>query len=628
MLQGIRDNSQGIVAKIIVGFIAITFALFGVESLVSLSSGSGAPATVNGEEISEAELYQATQLQRRQILAQMGESADPASLDDAVISGLVLNSLIEQKALLTTASANKMLVSDAMVDRVIAATPQFQADGAFSVAQFDAAIRNLGFTRQSYRDTVKKDLLIQQQRAGYALSSYALPSQVKQVLSLDRQTRDVRYFALPIDKVKSLVSVSDDEVQTLFEARKNTLNTQEQVTVEYLMLKQSDIAATLTVSDEDIQAQYDQLVASFESQEQRTAAHILIEVSDELDDTAALEKINTLKARIDAGEDFAALAAEFSDDIGSAANGGDLGVQERGTFEQAFEDALYALDEGAVSEAVQSESGYHLIKVTEVRATAPPLLEDVKDQLVSEVTQRNAEKRYLEVLEQLTDISFSSADLQEPAEELNLAIRTTQPFANTGGDSELTQNSKVLREAFSTDVLNEQLNSKVIELDDGNAVVLHLKEHFPVRALAIDEVAEQLRQELLESKAASELEKRAAQAIAEIKATGDASVVAADFELVEQQGVTRADTQLPPAVVQKAFRLAHPSEGKSSVASTVLANKNVAIVIVDKVVQPDLSSLSEQELKAVGNLLANQSGQRIYQAFVDQVNDSAEIERL
>ncbi|MEH6445468.1 MAG: SurA N-terminal domain-containing protein, partial [Oceanospirillaceae bacterium] len=280
MLQGIRDSSKGIVAKVIVGFIVLTFAMFGVDSLVGLTQGSNAPATVNGEEITERDLYQATQLQRRSILASMGEQADPSSIDDNILQSMVLDSLIQQKALLVEAADNDMRIADKTIDDIIVNTPEFQVAGAFNPAQFDATIRNAGFTRSTYRESVRKDQLIRQQRAGFALSSYVMPSTVKRIVNLDRQERDIRYFSMPIEKVRELTSVSDAEVKAEFAARKNSLNTTEQVAIEYVQLDQQTLLASIELTDAEIDSEYQQIVANFESQEQRQAAHILIEVDD------------------------------------------------------------------------------------------------------------------------------------------------------------------------------------------------------------------------------------------------------------------------------------------------------------------------------------------------------------
>jgi peptidyl-prolyl cis-trans isomerase D len=628
MLQGIRDNSKGMVAKVIVGFIVLTFAMFGVDSLVSLTQGSNAPATVNGEEITERDLYQATQLQRRSILASMGAQADPSSIDDNLLQSMVLDSLIEQKALLVQANDQDMRISEKMIDEVILNTPEFQVEGKFSSDQFDAAVRNAGFTRLSYRETVRKEQLLRQQRAGYALSSYVMPSNVQRIIALDRQTRNIKYFAMPIETVRALTSVSDEEVKAAFEAQKNSLSTQEEVSVEYVELTREQLVDDVKITDVEIDEQYQQVVAGFEAQEKRQAAHILIEVSDDVSDAQALEKVQALKKRIEEGEDFAVLAKEFSNDFGSADNGGDLGVIEKGTFEPAFENAVFSLAQDELSAAIKSESGYHLVKVIEVAKSEAPTLAESSDKIRADLQIEKTEQLYLEKLEKLTDLAFISGDLVEVSSELGLEIKTLPAFSKQGGTDPLSQNSKVIRAAFSDEVLKDSLNSSVIEISRESAVVVRAKEHFPVRLKAFAEVEQQIKDELLTDKAAKQLAQRASSAIKEIKETGDPSNSAADFELKTELNVTRVSSNIPPQVVVKAFSLAHPQDGKVSVDTVELADKSLAIVIVDKVIAANTEAVDEQEMQAITNALSSRLGDQAYQTFVNQIKGSAEIERL
>ncbi|MEH6444462.1 MAG: peptidylprolyl isomerase, partial [Oceanospirillaceae bacterium] len=397
---------------------------------------------------------------------------------------------------------------------------------------------------------------------------------------------------------------------------------------EYVQLDQQTLLASLVLTDAEIDSEYQQIVANFESQEQRQAAHILIEVDDSLNDAAALEKITAVKIRLDAGEDFSKVAKEVSNDFGSAENGGDLGIVAKGTFEANFEQSLFTLAQGEISQPIKSESGYHLIKVLKVISSEAPSLEISKAKIVAELTTIKAEQMYLEQLEKLKDLAFISSDLSEIAAELALEIKLLPAFTKAGGSELLSQNSKVIRASFSDEVLKDGLNSAPIEINQQNAVVIRVKEHLPVRAQAFDEVAAQLKDELLTKKASLQLEERAASAIQEIMKTGDATASAADFVLKTQLKATRISAEAPAQVINKAFALPHPKDGKVSVDSVVLADQSLAIVIVDKVIDADLSTLSEEELKAINNALAARLGNQAYQTFVTQTHTAAEIERL
>ncbi|MCO4757287.1 MAG: SurA N-terminal domain-containing protein, partial [Oceanospirillaceae bacterium] len=256
MLQSIRNNSQGIIAKVIVGLIAVTFALFGVESLVSLTSGSNAPATVNGEEVSERQLLQGVELQRRQLLNQMGENADPTLLDDNVISKMVLDGLIEQAVLTQAAGAQEMVFSDRMIDQMLVSTPSFQVDGKFDRVQFESVLRNAGLSPLMYRDLVRKEKVVEQLRTGYLLSSFSLDSDLTRVVKLDQQTRDLSYFELDVDKVQAGIQIDEQDAKQYFDDNRASYKTEEQVIVEYLLLDKVKMLDEVKVDDDEIQQKY------------------------------------------------------------------------------------------------------------------------------------------------------------------------------------------------------------------------------------------------------------------------------------------------------------------------------------------------------------------------------------
>ena len=390
MLQSIRDNSQGIVAKIIVGLIAITFALFGVESLVSLTASSNAPATVNGTEISQQELHQAVQLQRRQMLNQMGDNADPSLLDDNLISNMVIDSLIEQHILVQSAEEQGLVFSDNMIDQMILATKEFQQDGKFSRDQFEITLRNAGMTPLSFRNLIRKEKLAEQERIAYMLSAFTLTNELQAVASLDSQKRDIRYFTIDAAPVRNSITVSDQELDDYYQNNSNQFMTEEQIAIEYLLLDRVELEKNIEVTVDELETAYQTMADNYQAQEQRHAAHILIEVSEEQDDAAAKSKIEEIAAKIAAGDSFEALAQAESNDPLSAEMGGDLGVNEKGVFSPEFEDTLDALEKGAISAPVKTEFGYHLIKLIDIVDSKVPSFAEVKEELRADILKQKS----------------------------------------------------------------------------------------------------------------------------------------------------------------------------------------------------------------------------------------------
>lgn len=626
MLQSMRDNSQSIVAKVVVGLIIVTFALFGVESLVSLTSESNAPATVNGEEITQQELYQATELQRRQLLSQMGENADPALLDDGLISTMVLDSLIEQKALLISAQDKNMIISERMIDQMLINTQDFQVDGQFNRDQFEVALRNAGFTPLMYRNLLKKERLIEQERNAYQLSAFAVPAELDRIVALDRQTRDISYFILPLESAEKNIVVSDEQIKAKYETDRSELTTQEQVTIEYILLDKNDLREGVVVSEEELKAQYDQFLASYQAEEQREVAHILVEVTADQDDKAALEKIKAIQARIKAGESFAALAKTESDDVGSATVGGDLGLNGKGVFSAPFEQSMFALGEGEVSEPVRTEFGYHLIKVTSISSKQIPSFAEMKYKLTDDILDQKVEAIYVERLELMADVTFSSGDLVEPADVMGLSVMESKPFDRAGGELDITRNAKVITAAFSKDLIEEKINSVPIELDKERTVVVRVKSYFEPRIQALDEVASMLKEQLVQQMAGDSLKNKAQMALSDLHSGKTLEQVAMNANVFQLLSVSRASVDLPVEVRRLAFSLAKPEQGSVVASKTELDDGSVAVVVLQGVNLPDVS-LSEEEKKSMAMFLGTELGKKEYQSLVAQVKGSAVIEK-
>lgn len=626
MLQNIRDNSQGIVAKIIVGLIIVTFALFGVESLVSLSSGSNAPATVNGVEISERELLQGADLQRRQILTQMGENADPTLLDDNLINNAALDNLIQQEVLVQSAVNQKLAISDQMLDQMIINTQDFQVDGVFNADQYQAVLRNAGLTPMMYKDMLRKESLIDYERAGYMLSAFVLPSDVENILKLDRETRDMAYLQVGLKDYLKDVSVSAEELSAYYDTHLPDFMTAEQVAIEYLLVNKADLLKEVSIDESELQAQFDQLKAVFKPEEQRRVAHIMVEVSDTVDDEAALAKAQVIEQKLAAGEDFTALAQTESDDPGSAASGGDLGVYQSGMLDGPFEQAVYALEEGQVSAPIRTAFGYHIIKLTGLTTSTPPMFEDVKDQLIADQMERKVEQLYVERVGQLTDLSFSAGDLQEPAAELQLDIVAVKPFGRQGGGDELTSNPRVIRAAFNEELIRDGLNSDPIELDSGRTMVLRIKEHIRPRQLTEDEVAAQITDVLTLQKAGDALEASLSAELDKLQQGAPRTAVSgAQWQVAEAVG--RADRSQPAEIMSAAFKLPHPDQ-QPSYSLITLQDGSRAIVAVTAVTEPDLADVTAEERQGMLSMLGQRVGQFEYEAMIEARKRAAEIERL
>ncbi|PIE24280.1 MAG: peptidylprolyl isomerase [Neptuniibacter caesariensis] len=627
MLQSIRDNSQGIIAKIIVGLIAITFALFGVESLVSLTGGSSAPATVNGEEISQQELSQGVYLQRNQMLRRMGENADPSLLNDNLISNMVLDGLIDQKLLLQSAENQGLVFTDAMIDQLIVSTKEFQLDGKFDRVQFETTLRNAGLTPLTYRDILRKEKLIEQERIAYLLSAFSLSDELASITKLQNQVRNARYFTLLAEPVRESLTVSDDEVADYFAANSAKFLSEEQVSIEYIVLDRANLMAEIEVTEDEVSKAYQQMVDTYQAEEQAHAAHILVEISEEQNEAAALAKIEALAARIKAGETFAAVAQSGSDDLGSAEMGGDLGVNPKGVFSQEFENALYGLEKGRVSEPVRTEFGYHLIQLVDLVKTEVPSFEEAKNGLRQDILNAKSEEEYVAQLEILKDLAFSSGDLVEPAEALGLEIQTSELFSRTGNEDPITSNPKILVTAFDDESVKEGQNSEPVELTSDKAVVLRIAKHELPREKTLAEVKGAITELLLEQKVAAELDAKAQALLAKLNQGESLEAIAAGAEIVTKEAVSRGTSDISQELREALFKMPKPAEGGASYAAVDLLDGSKALLVLGGVAESE-EELTAEEQRYIASLLNNRFGQQDYQDYSAELKSKAEIERL
>lgn len=624
MLQNIRDNSQGWIAKTIIGVIIVLMALTGFDAIMNATSNKQDAAEVNGESVSLNELNRAMDMQRRQLAQQLGEQFDASLLDEKLLREGALKALIDRTLLLQGVRDAGFGFSQQALDQLILLTPEFQVDGKFSPDRFDQVIRQMGYDRLQFRQLLEEEMLIGQLRAGLAGSGFVTDQEVRAFAALERQTRD--FATLAIKAHPEQVEVSADEVKAYYDEHASEFMTPEQVQVEYVELKKDAFFDQVEVADADVQAAYEKEIANLG--EQRKASHILLEAGGQMSDEQAKARLEELKARIDKGEDFAALAKEFSQDPGSAGNGGDLGFAGKGVYDKAFEDALFSLQKGQVSAPVKSEFGWHLIRLDDVQAAEVPSLDSLRPQLVRELKAQQVEQRFVEVSKQLEDAAFEAADLAQPAQELGLEVKQAAPFGREGGEG-IAANRQVVQAAFSPEVLTEGANSSALELDPDTVVVLRVKEHRKSEQQPLEQLADKLGERIRSERAAAAAQTRGEALLAELRA-GKTPVVQAESGEAWQvsEAATRSQEGVDPQVLQALFRLPRPQAAdKPSFAGLSLANGDYLVLRLNGVSAAE-AELSAEELAMYRRFLASRSGQQDFLAFQRQLQTEAKIERF
>ena len=622
MLQNIRDNSQGWIAKTIIGVIVALMALTGFDAIFQATSTSQDAAKVNGEEITQVELSQAVDMQRRQLLQQLGKDFDSSLLDEKMLREAALKGLIDRKLLLQGAKDAKFSFSEAALDQVILLTPEFQEDGKFSPERFDQVIRQLGYGRLQFRNMLGEEMLIGQLRAGLAGSGFVTDEQVNAFARLEKQTRD--FASLNIKADPAAVKLSDAEIKAYYDEHAKEFMTPDQVVIDYIELKKSAFFDQVAVKDDELQALYQKEIANLA--EQRRAAHILIEVNDKVSDEQAKAKIAEIQQRLAKGESFEVLAKEFSQDPGSAANGGDLGFAGPGVYDPVFETAVYGLKQDQVSEPVRTSFGYHLIKLLGVEAPEVPSFASLKDKLTHDLKTQQVERLFVDATKQLEDSAFEASDLAQPAQELKLTVHTSAPFGREGGDG-VTANRAVIQAAFSTEVMDEGANSTALELDPETVVVLRVKEHRKPEQLPLEAVASSIRAQLVKEHASAAAKTRAEEIIKELrdgKLPLNQPIDGQSWKV--QEAVARGQEGIDPAVLQAVFRMPKPAaKDKPTFGSVTLADGTVVVLRLNGV--NDAVAPTEEEKASYRRFLASRVGQQDFAAYRKQLENEAKVER-
>ena len=614
MLQNIRDNSQGIIAKIIIGFIIITFSLFGIESIVALGSSESAPATVNGSDIEEVEILRLVEAQKNRFRQQFGDQYDESLFNDGFLRQSALEQLIEQKVAVSQAKELGGYVSTESIDKAILAAPEFQQDGQFSSDRFRMVLRRNGMTPLGYREILAEQALISQIQLGTGLSDTALPYEVERQLALENEVREFEFVTFDTDKLKQGIKVETQEVEEYYNTNNDRFMTEEKVSVSYVVLSKSDIDSDIVVSDEELAQAYDDYVAMQAEFEERDASHILIEINDER--TAAEAKVlaDQVATKAKNGESFTELAKTYSDDVGSKNVGGDLGFNTRGGFVTEFDDALFVMNKGEISAPIETEFGFHVIQLKDIRAPKILSLAEKTADLKAELKASQIDALFAEQAEALAAEAFENDTIENLVDNSSLSLKaqTSELFTRQLGTG-IAANDKVRIAAFDEKVIADRELSEVIEISNGEIVVVGLSQHKDPEVKSLAEVEQSIKAQLLSEKALTLAAEKASELTASLKAGDTVDVDWKKAEITLEQS-SDAPAELTTAV----FAL---PKNKGEVASAKVASGHAVARLVS-VTQGMVDDSLENNVR-ISQAKANES----FYVYRQWAKANSEIER-
>lgn len=607
MLGAIRNKSKGWVAYLIVGFITVPFALFGIQDYVSGSSNTSI-ASVDGEDIDLNLYYQELNSQQRNLQQQLG--AQYSQEIDNVLKQTLLDTMINEKLIENFANSLDMVTLDQEVRSVIQSNQAFQVDGAFSEERYNQILRLNSYTSTAYEIAQSKSLTRDQIKRNLSNSSFLSSVQTAQLNDLASQEREVSYIALTTDKYEDQISVSQSGISDYFNANKSNFLEGRKVKVDFVELSLDNIDEPENADDETLQNLYDENAELYTNPERRRAQHILVE-----DETLANDLLNQIKE----GADFAELAKTNSVDTSSNEQGGDLGLFERDLMGAEFDEAAFSMNVGDVSDVVSTDYGYfHIIKLTEIQTETAQSFEEVREQLVALHIKNVKQKILFDLEEEFANLAYEES-LDMLADQLDLEIQTSDFFSN--GTNQYDQ--AFVSAAFSEAVIEEGENSDVIELGQNKFVVLSLSSLQPERQKELNEVEAQI-VATLKTLGAKKLIDDLSLSITSALTSGDELTVNKlltdnELEWNDEGWISRA-TQLPFDITSVAFTIPKPILGEHTYSSRS-ADNSISLVIDLKAVR-----LPEgQNNTGISEVYLSQENNEMFVSLIKQLRETAEI---
>ncbi len=623
MLQAINDRIKGWLGALVIIMITIPFAFWGIESYLG-SGNKQFAAIVNGEEIPVYQFENAYSNQLARLNQQFG-SALPFT--NAQIKTQVLDQLINAVVLEDTSYTSGYRVSDESLKQNIAAL--FTRDGKFDRDYFENVVASNGMTISQYETRLRHELRVVQKQNALIASAILTDEEARRLAELQQQEREIRQITYPVDPDAAGVALTEQEIEDYYNNNADRYMTEESVSVEYVEVTGDDIADTIEVNEDQLAQKYDDFKRTLLAKEERKARHILVQLgtSEDKSKEALMPRIEEIQQKLNDGAAFEDLAREYSEDPGSAGQGGDLGWVESGEMVKPFEDALFGMEKGEVSGVVETQFGLHLIRLDDIRTPDVPSFDEKRAEFERELKQDVISNMFYDISETMAVTAYENPDsLDAVVDAVNKPVQKTGLFTRGSGTG-LAGNQKFRDAAFTSAVVQEGMNSDIIEIAPDHVAVLRLLKHEPAARQPLQKVRADIEKTLREKAAHSAAMTAAVEAKTRISAGEAADSVLADNQVLEGPVVVKRNNlkDMDVMAVNAAFQMPHPQDGKPSVQVVNLASGDVALLLLDKVITPE--EITREQIDAVKQQRRLDVANADFDFALATIKDAAEIQR-
>lgn len=595
------------------------FAFWGIESYQRSFISAGDIAEFEGQKITEQEFNEQLRQQQDRMRALLGAKFSPSLLDNPGMRAEILEGMISQRLLIQRALRGRLAVTNDQLRETIATIPAFQEGGKFSKARYEEALRREGMSPARFEASLRHDLMLQQMTSAIGDSALASKSAARRMAALRAERREAAEQVIAASAFAPQVKITPEAVQAHYEANRARFQVPERVKAEYVVMNADALLALEPVSAEEVGNWYQSNIERYQEKEQRQASHILVALKPDAsaeDKAKAREKAESLLAQArKAPSAFAELAKKNSDDPGSAAKGGDLGYFSRGMMVKPFEDAVFSLKAGEFAGPVESQFGYHVIRLTGIKAGKTRSLEEVRPEIERDLKKQRAGKKFAEAAEAFSNLVYEQSDSLKPAaEKYRLQVRSSDWITRAQAPVPQLNNPKLLAALFGEDAVKNRRNTEAVEVAPGTLVSARVLEHEPAKTRPLEEVRDEIAKQLTQAEALKLAYKAGAEKLEALK-KGNAS--AASFgpnRVVSRDDRVRAEAM---AAIFRADRAKLPAY------AGVEAADGYVLLRISRVIDGEVDEAKQKSMQAD---LARAAGARELQAYLSGLRASAKVE--
>jgi peptidyl-prolyl cis-trans isomerase D len=629
MFESIRTHK-----KYLMGFLMIliipSFVLFGVQGFSDGSGRGKTVATVNGEDITQQEWDQAHQVESQRLRESM-PTLDARFLDTDEARYATLERLVRERVLAAAAQKLNLYTSDQRLARDLQQNETIASlrrpDGTLDVEAYRTLVGRQGMTPEMFEARVRADISVRQVSQGIVGSGFASPAVAQASLNAFFEQRQVRVVQFPATDFAARVNPSDAEIETFYNANPQLFQAPEQADIEYLVLDTEQLQKTVSLNEADVRAYYEQNASRLSGNEERRASHILLTVqagASAADKAAVRERAAALLAQVrQAPDTFAAVATANSQDPGSAANGGDLDFFGRGAMVKPFEDTVFSLKQGEISDLVETEFGFHIIRVTDIKAPEVKSFESMRAQIEADLKKQQAQRLFAETAEAFSNLVYEQGDSLAPAaERLKLTVQTAQGVTRqpAPGATGVLANDRLLSEIFAAESVDKKRNVAAVETRSGQLASARVLQYLPARTRPLAEVRESVRAQLVAQRSAQLAQEEGAQKLAAWQASP------ATADLPAAVTVSRDKAQGLPGAVLNAALSADPTK-LPAWKGVSLGNQGYAVIQVEKVLPREArdAQAQQQEVQQYGQWWSSAEGQAYFETLKERFKARIEV---